>query len=272
MIKATIIIPSHKIEDDREGNLMSLLADLQRSVDLDEYKVVVVANSADVARQMGIGNAPAGRIDNTPMTCVNMYDNHGLTAAWNEGLKRREGKYTFFVNHDLIITKDENPFEKMIQAVEEYEDIGKYVFVFGVEGTRQTPNPEVKMIQRFENGQFTEVIEVDEVSGFLFGINNNYLHERFFDEALSPAFYEEMDLCQATRSMNTSLPLSTRIHNILIPGINYKHVFGVSTHHPFKAYIHWFNSEAREHRSETIAKITRRNKKYLEDKWNIQLG
>lgn len=271
LYKASIIIPTHQIESKRDGNIINLLAKLRTVLDPDRYQIIVVCNNEFVAKKLGV-SGPIGMMPGSRFVVVNLRANYGLSTAWNRGLAHSSGEYVFFVNHDLILTRDENPFEMMINQKEYYEmRTGRSVFSFGVEGTRQTPNPSPRQIQRFQAGQFTDVIEVDEVSGFLFGISSNLLYPEFFDEKLSPCFYEEMDMCQRVRSHNNQLSFlrAEMLVNILIPNVGYRHEFGVSAANPQETLLLWFDGENTYR--EDLWTINRRNKNYLERKWNIKL-
>ena len=272
--KATIIIPTHQVESNREGNVLNLLIRLKKILDPDEYQVIVVCNNDSVATKLGIGRNYVGLIPGSRMVGVNLVANHGLSYAWNRGLKYAKGEYVFFVNHDLIITRDTNPFEKLIKEKERFEkDRDLKVFVFGVEGTRQSENPDVRMLIRYEAGQFSDIIPVDEVSGFLFGIQSTFLYEGFFDEKLSPCFYEEMDLCQKVRDQNKQLAFlgMEPMVNIIVPGVNYRHDFGVSAENPSETTLLWYNAETKQACRESLWKINRRNRAYLQEKWGIKL-
>lgn len=274
--KASIIIPSHQIEASRKGNLVSLLQQLNRVVDPDQYEIIVVCNNGNVARHLGVENdAKLSLLHGTRIKIVNLRANYGLSYAWNRGLEHATGEYVFFVNHDLILTRPENIFTEMIKKKEYYEmRTGLKVFIFGVEGTRQTPNPQVRMLQRLQVGQFAETVEVDEVSGFLFGMSRSLLYESFFDENLSPCFYEEMDLCQRLRDQNRQLMFLDiePMVNIIVPDIGYRHDFGVSARNPQETELLWLDAAKAEVRREDLWTINRRNKSYLEQKWGIDLA
>lgn len=272
--RASIIIPTHQVEK-REGNIINLLQKLSRVLDPDLYEVIVVCNNGNVARHLGVSERePLSMMPGSRVKVVNLRANYGLSYAWNRGLEQATGDYIFFVNHDLILTRDENIFEQMIKRKEYYEvRAGRNVFLFGVEGTRQTDNPDVRMVQRLQIGQFGEVTEVDEVSGFLFGIKSSLLYPNFFDEKLSPCFYEEMDLCLRLRDHNKQLRFMNMepMVNVIIPDVGYRHDFGVSAADPRNNVLLWFSSLTKETYREDLWTINRRNKRYLERKWNVTL-
>jgi len=262
--KATVVIPTHKLES-REGNVVSLLSSITKVCDSDLYQVVVIINNPVLARLFGVSNTKKYDVmPGTNIMTVNLFDNYGLSTAWNAAIEVAKGEYLMFISHDVILTEPNNIFEKMIALKETYEILeDDEVFVFGVEGTIQTVGKRVRIVNRYENGQFVKTLRVDEVSGFLFGIHSKYMTKNFFDDSLSPCFYEELDLCMRGREQKLS--------NIIIPGINYKHEFGISANNPRTTMLKWKTLDGIE-MEESLWSINRRNKSHLEEKWGITIG
>ena len=280
MKKGTIILPTHKVEYDRKFNILTLIEDLSNMEDINNYNVVIVVNGLAGENLRAVTKAVDGKenfwIDAHAYPC-------GLSSAWNAGVDAARnlpdiGANLFFVNHDLSFSTGDNIFDKMTLAKDIFESKNqKNVFVFGVEGTYQSPPTRVQMISRFQRGQFGEVLPVSEVSGFLFGISvKDFVYARsvgcpLFDANLNPCFYEEMDICLLTRKLQEIEPEKGWI-NVIIPFMPYEHEFGLSTKDPITTFVSWFDKYTGTHHKEALCKISRNNKEYLQAKWGVYLG
>jgi len=281
MKNGTIIIPTHKIERDRKYNILTLLEDLSKMDNIEQYNVLVVANGI-------IGNDLEELRHTIPWKenfWLNVNPNPiGLSSAWNTGIdfsNHWDGEYVFFLNHDVHFVgedSDENVFDRMIREKEAFEVKSLLnVFIFGVEGTYQSPPTNVQMVARFQQGQFGATQAVSEVSGFLFGTTrSNIFHVRglgypFFDKKLNPCFYEEMDMYLLTNKLQET-EVDNRWINIIIPFVPYEHEFGLSAEHPYSTKIQWTEEGTGRPMEAYLREISTKNKAYIETKWGVRLG
>ena len=266
--RASIVICTHKFERNEPGNIENLLNKLNENLLGSGYEVIVVSNNNDLMPLLeGIRNRMS-----VPCRIINNGKNLGLPLAWDIGGRAANGNYIFFLNQDVILTRDDNIFAEMISRAEAYAvKVNKTLGIFGVEGSRwHEKNGIWRQYARYEAGQFHGEIEVELSGGFLFGMSREVFYRiNGFDHELSPIFFEEMDFFFKMRELEAQS--GEKFANIIISGINYAHKFGESAKNPFNSVIKWYKMHENDEIIEFLGEIHLRNKKYLENKWKIRL-
>ena len=266
--RVSIVVCTHEYERNNEGNIVNLLAKLDENLQNTDHEVIISCNNPEMLPLLG-GIALKMTIN---VRILDNKGNIGLPAAWDRGGRDANGEYIFFLNQDVILTRDDDIFTEMIVAGETYSvGVSKELGIFGVEASDCTViRGTHKFVDRYESGQFHSVVEVALSGGFLYGMNREVFHAiNGFDLNISPIFFEEFDFFKKMQKLEKET--GVRYANILIPGIHYKHVFGESAKNPFTNSITWVHPETYEEKTEMLAEIHLRNKAYLEKKWNIKI-
>lgn len=244
----SIVIPVlDKSPGTPEHNIEALLEDLT-GVDCE---VIVVFNNPELGVELK--NHP--RIDHYAIISENL----GVSRAWNIGLNISRSKYTIIANADLKIS--EKCFIDLVNVMEDREDCA----ICGPQGFVMDLNyygPDyadaislTKQFQIFEKGSFNEIFEVDFVMGFLFAVRTDVFNSGRlkFDNNLTPAWYEEIDIARQVRKLGMKL--------LAVPTTEFSH--GGSGSHIGTNQISYYD------KVESKIDILNRNAAYLYHKWFI---
>jgi len=192
--------------------------------------------------------------------------NIGVPAAWNLGIDLLECDYLLVLNDDIKI--DEHCINEITNVFESHPDTA----VAGVEGGYSDavgengfPTAPIKYKKKKKSlfqqpSAFTkkEIIDVSNVSGFLFAISSKFIQKTSFrfDIRFTPAFCEELDLAFFARSRG----YKARIVQGL--GRHYDHSWGVSSGPKELNYL-----------DKTIwsDELSERNMAYFAEKWGDRM-
>jgi GT2 family glycosyltransferase len=234
----SVCVPAYKQHD--EPNLATLADDLPAALDGVDGELVVVLNgiSAEDVR------APADAV------LVEQSLNRGVPAGWNLGAGAARGDVLVFANDDLELGP--GSLRVLAEALASNPEAG----VVGPVGSRWDG----------ENGRHVDFVpedglgpgelrEVDVVSGFLFATPRDVFEQiGGFDEAYTPASFEEVDYCTAVRRR-----LGRGCY--IVGGVEHGHEWGISAKaKPWKRVSF-------DGRSEFLWSIHRRNRRHYLSKW-----
>jgi hypothetical protein len=230
----SFVIPVLDMSPASPYNIMTLLDDM-RTIAGD---VIVVCNSPAMAEQLK-GHP---RVD----YMAAMSHNVGVARAWNIGLAMSQTPVTFFLNADLHVTGD--VFATLERALHDLPDAA----VVGPQGSF-FDFATAQDIQYFQRGSFSAPINVDAVSGFLFGVRTNMFGPGGiqFENAFTPCYFEEWDLGLQCRLMGVKC--------YIVPTAGYEHEWSGSIR--ALRTIKYFRSEA------TSREILDRNRAVFLEKW-----
>jgi GT2 family glycosyltransferase len=234
----SVCVPAYKQHD--EPNLATLADDLPAALDGVDGELVVVLNgiSAEEAR------VPRDAV------LVEQPVNRGVPAGWNLGAGAARGDVLVFANDDLELGP--GSLRALVEALAAHPEAG----VVGPIGARWD----------VANGQHVgfvpedglgpgDVREVDVVSGFLFATPREVFDQiGGFDEAYTPASFEEVDYCTGVR-----LRLERKCY--IVGGVEHGHEWGIS------AQAKPWRRVSFDGRSESLWSIHRRNRRHYLSKW-----
>ena len=162
-----------------------------------KFKITIVENSNDLNFKQNIEKR-------TNTNCILTGENKGFGSAFNIGAKTIKSKYILHFNPDAMI--NDSVIENLYNNVEKTE--------FGIISVKQS-NDQTKILNNTCN-----LIEVDNVKGFVMLIKNSVIKEvNYFDENFF-LYLEEIDLCKRLKRINKKIYLA---QNILV-----KHTGGKS--------------------------------------------
>ena len=231
-------IPVYRRHD--EPNLATLADDLPAALDGVDGELVVVLNGISAAD----AQAPSDAV------LVEQPVNRGVPAGWNLGAGAARGNVLVFANDDVELGT--GSLRVLAETLAARPEAG----VVGPVGSRWD----------VENGQHVDFVpeeglgpgdvrEVDVVSGFLFATPRDVFEQvGGFDEAYTPASFEEVDYCTAVRKQ-----LGRQCY--IVGGIEHGHEWGISAKaKPWKRVSF-------DGRSEFLWSIHRRNRRHYLSKW-----
>ncbi len=210
----SIVIPVHDHRDVTVTCLQSL-ADTWPST-LDVQAIVVDDGSSDTMASL------VSRMD--ALDYVRTCANEGFIRACNLGAALARGKYLLFLNNDTIVRG--GAIDYLVRTAEENPTVGivgsKLVFPSGQMQTagaivwRDATGWEYGKFENPADPRYNYVRDVDYVSGAALLVRAE-LFQRLggFDRKLQRAYYEDTDLCFATRKMGYRVvyqPLSEIVH------------------------------------------------------------
>jgi GT2 family glycosyltransferase len=203
MIQRSFIIPVLDLSPHSRFNIQTLLEDLKTI----QGEVICIFNSPEVFSQLHAHP----RIDKY---CFNKL-NAGVSRSWNLGINLAEGRTVFIMNADLHVTP------------EAVADLERFLFqlpdavLVGPQGS-YLDLQNLRVIQYFQKGTFSQPIRTHDVSGFFFAIHLERFLERklCFDVRYSPCFMEEWDM--AVQVMKAGLSSYT------VPVVGWEHEWGIS--------------------------------------------
>lgn len=199
----SFVIPVLDYAPASQYNIKTVLNDLENI----EGKLLIVFNSEEVANQ--IKDHP--RINNYAI----MKKNVGVARAWNIGLNMSETPITFILNSDIHIEKD--VVDKVTNTIQMKGDAA----MVGPQGSYFSFKDKADF-HYFDKGTFTDINEVDAVSGFLFAVNN-YLFDKHglkYENKFTPCYYEEWDI-------GLQIKLAG-LKSYIVPSTAYNHIWGGS--------------------------------------------
>lgn len=229
------IIPVLDYAPASQYSILTLLEDLE-GVD---GEVIVVFNNEQVASEIKDNK----RINHYAILSSNV----GVARAWNVGLNIARTPYAYIINSDVKVSIETiNAIENGLVLLGNAASVGPQGSFFNYKT--------LKDYIYFDKGTFSKPIEVDAVSGFLFGVNTKYFNEGLlkFENEFTPCYFEEWDLGLQIRRAG--------LKSYVVPSKNYEHEWSGS----IKSYrkIKFYDVE------ETVQEIHSRNKKYFLEKWD----
>jgi hypothetical protein len=231
----SFVIPVLDMSPASPYNITGLLQDLS----VMEGTVIVVFNSRAMADRL----KDHPRIDYWAV----MSDNVGVARAWNIGLHMAQTPVTFVLNADLHV---EAPlFDTLERALRELPQAA----IVGPQGGF-FHFPSARDLMYFDKGSLTEPMEVDDVSGFLFGLRMDVFqrHGIQFDDRYSPCYFEEWDTALQCRRHGWK--------SYVVPVTEYAHEWSGSIRN--LRVIRYLKKE------ETAGGILERNRLRFWEKWN----
>ncbi|MFH0733399.1 MAG: glycosyltransferase [bacterium] len=234
-LKRSFVIPVLDYAPASKYNIKTLLTDLEKI----DGKLIVVFNSEEVAAE--IKDHP--RIDYYSV----MKKNVGVARAWNIGLNMSQTPITFILNSDIHIEND--VVDKVTQLIEFRGDAA----MVGPQGSYFSFKDKADF-HYFDKGSFDTTLEVDAVSGFLFGISNK-LFDKYglkFENKFTPCYFEEWDIGLQIKKAG--------LKSYIVPSKSYDHIWGGS----IGSYrlIKYMDKE------ESAKDILTRNSEIYTKKWN----
>ena len=154
----------------------------------EKFKITVVENSNDLNFKHNIEK----RINTN---CILAGENKGFGPAFNIGARTIKSKYILHFNPDAMI--NDSIIKSLYNNAEKSE--------FGIISVKQSNN-QTKILNNAYN-----LIEVDDVKGFVMIITNSVLKEvNYFDENFF-LYLEEIDLCKRIKKINKKIYLAENI-------------------------------------------------------------
>lgn len=215
-------------------NIVTLLDDLQDIAG----DVIVVFNSQKVADELK--NHP--RI--TLYAVMNR--NVGVSRAWNIGLDMAVTPVVFIVNADVHLEAETVvALEQSLMTLDRAACVGPQGSFVDFSLTRD--------YCYFDKGAFSEPLEVDAVSGFLFALKREHFTEKLirFEDAFTPCYFEEWDLGLQIRKAG--------LKSYIIPVVAYDHHWS-GTILALREIGYYSNAD-------TAGEILKRNRGYFLAKW-----
>ncbi|QOX80334.1 glycosyltransferase [Trichlorobacter lovleyi] len=215
-------------------NITSLLQDLE-GIPGD---VIAIFNNPALADQLK-GHPRITR-------SATMSENIGVARAWNVGVSMADTPYVMILNADLhleVTTVD--TIEQGLQQLSRAACVGPQGSFVNYRLTTD--------FLYFDKGGFDHPLEVDAVSGFLFGVRRELFSPGGlkFEEAYTPCYFEEWDLGLQIRQAG--------MKSWIVPATSYDHRWGGS--------IGGLREITCLGRSETAQEILQRNRQYFLAKW-----
>lgn len=230
----SFVIPVLDYSPASEYNILTLLKDLESI----PGQVIVVFNDPKIAEEL----RTHPRIDHY----IIMQRNVGVSRAWNVGLDVAESPTVFILNADLHVNSETiNAMEKGLWELDRAACVG--------------PQGSFVNFQLccdhlyFDKGTFSEPIEVDAVSGFLFCVKRELFDSATlkFEAAFSPCYFEEWDLGLQIKIAG--------LKSYVIPTVGYDH--------HWSGTIRALRTIPYLGREETAGEIVFRNRELFQTKW-----
>jgi len=230
----SFIIPVLDYSPASSFNIKTLLEDLTHI----GGEVIVIFNNEQVANE--IKHHP--RIDHYAI----MKENVGVARAWNLGLDICRTDYAFILNADLKLgSQTIEQLHQGLKTLPQVAMVGPQGSYFNFE--------RLKDYFYLDKGKFSNVMEVDAVSGFLFGVKVQYFKDKKlrFEDEYTPCYFEEWDIGFQIKA--------ARLKSYIIPCTEYEHQWSGS----IKAYrqIRYYDQ------AETSKQILLRNSYLFQEKW-----
>ena len=233
-VARSFIIPVLDYSPASPYNIKTLLDDLSRI----GGEVIIIFNNEQVANE--IKNHP--RIDHYAI----LKENIGVARAWNMGLDLCRTDYAFILNADLHVTK--GVIEQMQEALKTLPQaaiVGPQGSYFNFEALQD--------YLYLDKGTFNNMMEVDAVSGFLFGVKTLPFKDKSlqFENNYTPCYFEEWDLGLQIKAAG--------LKSYVVPLKDYEHQWSGS--------IRSYRQIAYYDRAQTSKQIQMRNAALFQEKW-----
>ena len=233
-VQRSFIIPVLDYSPASPFNIKTLLDDLSQI----GGEVIVIFNNEQVANEM----KAHPRIDHYAV----MKENVGVARAWNLGLDICRTDYAFILNADLKLGKKTiEDLQQGLKTLPEAAMVGTQGSYFNFE--------QLKDYFYLDKGKFTNIMEVDAVSGFLFGVRTKYFkHKQLrFEDEYTPCYFEEWDIGLQIKA--------AKLKSYIVPCTDYEHQWSGS----IKAYrqIRYYDQ------AQTSKQILLRNSYLFQEKW-----
>ena len=233
-VSRSFIVPVLDYSPASPFNIKTLLEDLTHI----GGEVIVIFNNEQVANE--IKHHP--RIDHYAV----MKENVGVARAWNLGLDICRTDYAFILNADLKVGS--NTIEQLHQGLKTLPEVA----MVGTQGSYFNFDF-LKDYFYLDKGKFSNIMEVDAVSGFLFGVKTKYFKDKKlrFEDEYTPCYFEEWDIGLQIKAAH--------LKSYIIPCTDYEHQWSGS----IKAYrqIRYYDQ------AETAKQILLRNGYLFKEKW-----
>jgi len=233
-VERSFIVPVLDYSPASIYNIKTLLNDLSKI----GGEVIIVFNNEQVANE--IKNHP--RIDHYAI----LKENIGVARAWNMGLDLCRTDYAFILNADLHVTKG------VIEQLQEALKILPQAAIAGPQGSYFSFEA-LKDYIYLDKGTFNTCMEVDAVSGFLFGVKTAPFKNKSlqFENDYTPCYFEEWDLGLQIKAAG--------LKSYIVPLKDYEHQWSGS----IRSYrqINYYD------RAQTAKQIQMRNAALFQEKW-----
>ena len=230
----SFIVPVLDYSPASSFNIKTLLDDLGQI----GGEVIIIFNNEQVANE--IKNHP--RIDHYAI----MGENVGVARAWNMGLDMCRTDYAFILNADLHVTKG------VIEQLQEALKILPQAAIAGPQGSYFNFE-QLKDYIYLDKGTFNTCMEVDAVSGFLFGVKTEPFKNKSlqFENDYTPCYFEEWDLGLQIKAVG--------LKSYVVPLKDYEHQWSGS--------IRSYRQISFYDRAQTSKQIRMRNAVLFQEKW-----
>jgi hypothetical protein len=194
MPRLSVIIAALDRQAGAHHSLDGLLEDLRDF----SGEVIVVFNDPELGEQL----RDHKRIDKWAILSANA----GVARAWNIGINLAQADLALILNADLRVN-----VSALEQLAAQLAAIPNGAMA-GVAGERVDPVT-LEATTRLYPGQFTTIESVDKITGYVFALHLQRLHDAgiAFDPRLSPYFFEELDMmtkCRAAGLRAYAMPIS----------------------------------------------------------------
>lgn len=235
-ISRSFIIPVLDYSPASQFNIKTLLHDLENI----SGDVIVIFNNLELAKDL----KDHPRINHYAILNANV----GVARAWNIGLEMCTTDDAFILNADLHILKDAvEQLQQALHSLPKAAIVGPQGGYFDFE--------KKKDILYLTKGAFSNPMEVDNVSGFLFAINRRLfkLNNIQFEDAYTPCYFEEWDIGYQIKRAG--------LKAYIVPVAGYEHEWSGS----IRSYrqIQYFD------RKQTAEQIRLRNEYLFDQKWRL---
>lgn len=233
-VERSFIIPVLDYSPASSFNIKTLLDDLSNI----GGEVIIIFNNEQVANE--IKHHP--RIDHYAI----LKENIGVARAWNMGLDLCRTDYAFILNADLHVTKGViEQLQEALKTLPEAAIVGPQGSYFNFE--------QLNDYIYLDKGTFNTFMEVDAVSGFLFGVKTQPFKEKAlqFENDYTPCYFEEWDLGLQIKAAG--------LKSYVVPLKDYEHQWSGS--------IRSYRQIAYYDRAQTAKQIQMRNAVLFQEKW-----
>ena len=233
-VQRSFIIPVLDYSPASSFNIKTLLDDLSGI----GGEVIIVFNNEKVADEM----KQHPRIDHYAV----LKENIGVARAWNMGLDLCRTDYAFILNADLKVSK--GVIEQLHEALKNLPQAA----IVGPQGSYFSFEA-LKDYLYLDKGSFNSIMEVDAVSGFLFGVKTAPFKEKAlqFENNYTPCYFEEWDLGLQIRAAG--------LKSYVVPLKDYEHQWSGSINS--YRHIEYYD------RAQTAKQIQMRNAALFQEKW-----
>ncbi len=213
--KVSVVIPVHN----NAKLLLECLSSLQNDVTLNDFEICVVDDSSDGENREIIENI-------TGIKQVHNQERIGFGRSCNIGAQISEGEFLLFLNDDAQMM--EGAINSLLHTFETHSETGaagpKMLYPSGLlqeAGCAINIDGTVTMIGHGDDPvlqRYNYLREVDYVSGVCLMVRKDHFNAvGGFEEAYTPAYYEDVDLCLKLREKGLKIfynPDSVVVHHL----------------------------------------------------------